>query len=74
MFLGARASDDQATAITDPTAAVRTRRAAATSGAPTAGVNAWDSSRSGENNSSAILRIQLFVSFDALSFNDFYRN
>lgn len=57
MFLGVRASEDQATATTGPTDAVTTHRVDATSGAPTVDVNAWDSSRSGENKSKMLRAI-----------------
>lgn len=51
MFLGELASDDQATATIDRTAAVRIPHVAAIFGAPTADASAWDSSRSGGNKS-----------------------
>lgn len=51
MFLGELVSDAQRTATIDPMDVARTLRVAATSGDPTADVNAWDFSRSGENKS-----------------------
>ena len=49
MFSDEHVSDARATATTDRTDAVRTRRADAIFGAPTADVNGWVSSKNGEN-------------------------